>query len=73
MPETTIASFILRFTQEHTADTEPAPGVWRGVIRHIQTNEELRFTRIESALGFIARYVDTAAAILEEEGSERRS
>jgi hypothetical protein len=44
MSEATIASFILRFTQEYASGTETAYGAWRGVIRHVQTQEEMRFT-----------------------------
>lgn len=58
MPEATIASFILRFTQEATSETEPSGPVWRGVIRHVQTNEEIRFAQMADALAFIARYID---------------
>jgi hypothetical protein len=58
MPEATIASFVLRFTQEHTPGAEPPCAAWRGVIRHVQSNEEMHFTHIESALAFVARYVD---------------
>lgn len=53
MSETVISSFILRFTQESDAD-QP----WRGVVRHVQSDEEARFTRIEEALQFIGRFVD---------------
>jgi len=60
MSETVISSFILRFTQESDADLP-----WRGVVRHVQSDEESRFTRMEEALRFIGRYVevggDTAA------------
>lgn len=61
MPEATIASFILRFTQETRVDTEPSRGVWRGVIRHVQTNEEIRFVEVADALAFISRYIDIGA------------
>jgi hypothetical protein len=53
MPETVISSFILRFTHETDADLP-----WRGVVRHVQSDEEARFTRIEEALRFLARFVD---------------
>ncbi len=56
MPETTIASFVLRFTQEEAAD--PAGSPWRGIIRHVQSNEQARFTRFQDALDFIGRYVE---------------
>ena len=58
MPETTIASFILRFTREHDVGASLSDTGWRGVIRHVQTSAETRFTRIEDALAFITRYVD---------------
>jgi len=53
MSETVISSFILRFTQEVEAQSP-----WRGVVRHVQSDEEARFTRMEEALRFMARYVD---------------
>ena len=53
MSETVISSFILRFTQE--TETESP---WRGVVRHVQTDEEARFTTIEEALRFMGRFVD---------------
>jgi hypothetical protein len=68
MPEATIASFILRFTQEHTPGTQLAAGAWRGVVRHVQTNEEIRFTQIENALAFIAHYVDIKSGDIVEHG-----
>jgi hypothetical protein len=62
MPDAAIASFILRFTQEGTSDTQLSDDAWRGVIRHVQSNEQVRFTQIEEALTFIAHYVDIAPA-----------
>ncbi len=59
MSETVISSFILRFTQEAEVG---AP--WRGVVRHVQSDEEARFTRIDEALHFIGRFVD-----VDENGS----
>ena len=59
MPKTTIASFVLRFTQEMTSDTEPTRP-WRAVIRHVQSDEEVHFTHMQEALAFVARYVDLA-------------
>lgn len=55
MSETVISSFILRFTQESDADLP-----WRGVVRHVQSDEESRFTRIDEALRFIGRFVEIA-------------
>ena len=58
MSETTIASFVLRFTREHDAGDPPSGSGWRGVIRHVQIGQEIHFTRMEDALAFLARYVD---------------
>jgi hypothetical protein len=58
MSESTIASFVLRFTQEHTPEIEPSARAWHGVIRHVQSNEQIRFIQIEDALAFVACYVD---------------
>lgn len=55
MSETVISSFILRFIQESDADLP-----WRGVVRHVQSDEESRFTRMEEALRFIGRFVEVA-------------
>ncbi|HET90731.1 MAG TPA: hypothetical protein ENN99_08350 [Chloroflexi bacterium] len=70
MAEATIASFILRFTQEHAEGAE-RPAAWRGVIRHVQTHEEAHFTQLEHALAFIARYV--AIAPEEQRGDLART
>jgi len=58
MVETTIVSFILRFTLEDDPDPlSPAPS-WRGMLRHVHTDEKINFVRLEEALEFIGRYVD---------------
>ena len=54
MSETAVTSFIIRFTQEQ----EQAPAPWRGLIRHIQTDQEAHFAHIEDALHFIAQFVE---------------
>lgn len=57
-PQTNVASFVLRFMQETTdAVANTSPSGWRGVIKHVQTNDEQHFTRIADALAFIAHYV----------------
>lgn len=69
MPEATIASFVLRFIQEHVPESESPTNAWRGVVRHVQTSEEIRFVRVEDALAFIARYVD----ITQESTNDERT
>lgn len=54
MSETAVTSFVLRFTQE----SEAPPTAWRGLIRHIQTDQEIHFVRIEDALQFIAQFIE---------------
>lgn len=56
MNETTIASFVLRFTQEY-APEDRGRAAWRGVVRHVQSDQEIHFTRVADALAFISRYV----------------
>jgi hypothetical protein len=53
-----IASFVLRFTQELWQDAQGEPHVqWRGHIRHVQGNEEGRFTDFAEAVAFIQRFL----------------
>jgi len=53
-----IASFVLRFTQELWHDAEGEPHIqWRGHIRHVQGDEEDRFTNFAEAVAFIQRYL----------------
>ncbi|MBK9711456.1 MAG: hypothetical protein IPO81_09015 [Kouleothrix sp.] len=62
-----MASFMLRFVREEPLDGEPRPegdpaeaAGWHGVIRHIQSDAERRFTRWEEAVAFIEQYIDLA-------------
>lgn len=59
-----IASFVLRFTQEHCRDEQnDDPHIrWRGYIRHVQGNDEGRFTNFGDALTFIQRYLTQLTA-----------
>lgn len=53
-----IASFVLRFTQELWEDMCGEPHVrWRGHIRHVQGDEEDRFTDFAEAITFMQRYL----------------
>jgi hypothetical protein len=58
---TNVVSFVLRFVQEAT-DTPLAPATqdWHGLIRHVQTDREERFTCLIDAIAFISRYVHLA-------------
>lgn len=67
MTETRIVSFILRFVQPEQGDTALR---WYGVVRHVQSREEVRFTHMEEALAFISRYVtlgDEAEVVQSQE------
>ena len=58
-----VASFVLRFTQELWQDTQNEPHVrWRGHIRHVQGDEEERFTDFAEAVTFIQRYLTELTA-----------
>lgn len=56
---TNVTSFVLRFVYDQPSDESPGPAAgWHGLIRHVQSNEEQRFTRWTDATAFIARYVN---------------
>lgn len=71
MSETRVVSFVLRFVQRQAAEEKVPAGLtvsavgesgplapgWHGVVRHVQSREELRFTHVNEALAFIDRYV----------------
>ena len=58
MLETSVDSFIVRFVQEQKQSNGPSATAWHGIIRHVQSKEEIRFTHIEDALRFVANYVE---------------
>jgi len=62
MSETAVTSFIIRFIQEQN-DTNAG---WRGLIRHVQTSEEIRFTDMTDALKFMANYVELGTEKTEQ-------
>ena len=51
-----IVSFVIRFIQEQQDETSTQP-LYRGAIRHIQTDNELAFTCWAEAVSFIQRFV----------------
>ena len=70
MSETAVTSFIIRFIQEQDPNQVPSTA-WRGLIRHVQSSTETRFSQIEEALAFMNGYVaideDGETAVLEQE------
>lgn len=53
-----IASFVLRFTQDIWQDERGEPRVeWRGHIRHVQDDEETRFTDFAEVVTFIQQHL----------------
>jgi hypothetical protein len=52
-----IASFVIRFVMAETLPAQEVQSSYRGVIRHIQSNEELAFSVWKDAVDFIERYV----------------
>jgi hypothetical protein len=51
-----IVSFVVRFVQEQPA--EGVSALYRGIIRHVQTDQELTFTDWEAAQGFMEKFVN---------------
>jgi hypothetical protein len=58
MAETAVTSFVVRFMQE-----DPADDTWRGFIHHVQTNQEIHFSHIEDALGFMGQFIKIDASL----------
>ena len=53
--ETNISSFLIRFVDASKPAREVKP-TYRGVIRHIQTGDEISFTRWAEMTDFIQRF-----------------
>jgi len=62
LPDAGMRDATMRSAQEQGPDKEPTTVPWHGVIRHVQSKEEIRFTQIEDALRFVANYVALDAA-----------
>ena len=70
MPGTEVDSFVVRFAKKPDSQECSQSISWYGLIRHIQSDRQLRFTNIKDALSFMAGFVQ-----LEEEtglDNERR-
>ncbi len=52
-----ISSFVIRFVVNGSDASAQDQPVYRGAIRHIQSDEELNFNRWEEAVTFIRRFV----------------
>ncbi len=52
-----VESFVVRFVQDAPARASSIAQNWRGVVVHVQTNEEKSFTQVADAIAFMARYV----------------
>lgn len=51
-----ISSFVLRFVQEEPVSLADQ-SIFRGSIRHIQTDQELSFTHWHDAVKFMSQFV----------------
>jgi hypothetical protein len=58
-------SFVVRMWQED-------PGEWRGTVRHVQSNTQLGFTRLEQVRAFIQRYTSGSSTHQAEKQSAVR-
>jgi len=54
-----ISSFVIRFVIDDNSGETPdlTHSLYRGAIRHIQSEEEIHFNSWEDAVAFIRRYV----------------
>jgi hypothetical protein len=62
---TNVVFFVLRFVYDHLSDESWLATGWHGLIRHVQSNEEQRFTRWADVTAFIARYVSVGEDIAD--------
>lgn len=61
MPDTIVNSFLVRFVQEQPTASGQLSKTWHGIIRHIQSSDEKRFTSITDAIAFMNNYVEITA------------
>ena len=55
-PDSQLVSFVLRFVCEAPAAGQPAER-WRGMVRHVQSDDEQHFVRWADAVLFMEQYV----------------
>jgi len=56
--ETSLVSFVVRFICDEPAAPPEHPAThWHGVVRHVQSRVERRFTEWDEAMAFIEQYV----------------
>ncbi len=70
-PETCLVSFVLRFVYDQpSAEATSSATRWHGVDRHVQSNEEVHFTRWADAVAFIERFaqLDQPTNLLDTDG-----
>jgi len=58
MSDKTVDSFVLRFVQDAGSDRSALGITWQGIIRHVQSGKELRFTSSYDALNFLNSFVE---------------
>ena len=63
-----ISSFVLRFVQEKPAKSTD-PSIFRGSIRHIQTDQEVSFTHWYDAVEFMSRFIPGSVFDLSDAGA----
>jgi hypothetical protein len=51
-----VTSFVIRFVREQAAPDRVAHP-YRGTIHHVQSNQEIAFTRWQDAVKFIERFI----------------
>ncbi len=56
-PPPNISSFVIRFVVSNPGEGSPDRPVYHGIIRHIQSDEELNFSSWKEVELFIRRFV----------------
>jgi hypothetical protein len=70
MPDAAMPDEATPITHKQGQDNGLTAAPWHGIIRHVQSKEEIRFTQIEDALRFVANYVELSASIPTQDDSD---
>jgi uncharacterized protein YukE len=68
------ASFVMRFTQKiYNSDDGEAQVQWRGHIRHVQSDDETRFSNYDEATAFVEKKLsDMTMQAVEDKSPEEK-
>jgi len=65
-----MVSFVLRFVREASEEQEAR---WRGIIKHVQSNNEAHFSQFSEAMEFMQSHVNEVVKTAFEESAELKN